>query len=194
MTVDGSTALSLAEVESGALNVSMSNFYQNERQANQSSTVWYTPEAQTIADDETLFTLYFDVQEDGQLSDLLAINSEFIEALAIDAQDNHLDIGIEFEGTALPATEAVSANFELYQNRPNPFRNTTTIGFNLPTRETATLRVFDLAGRQLHKVTQEYQKGYNEVSVNSSQWNAGVLYYELATDSQVARQKMILIE
>ena len=193
MTIDGASALSLAKVESGALKVSMSNFYQNERQANQSSTVWYTPEAQTIVDDETLFTLYFDVQEDGQLSDLLAINSEFIEALAIDAQDNHLDIAIEFEGT-LPVTEEVSTSFELYQNRPNPFRNTTTIGFNLPTRETATLRVFDLAGRQLHKVTQEYQKGYNEVSVNSSQWNAGVLYYELATDSQVARQKMILIE
>jgi len=194
MTIDGAATLSLAEVESGALKVSMSNFYQNERQANQLSTVWYTPEAQTVADDETLFTLYFDVQENGHLSDLLAINSEFIEALAIDAQDNHLDIAIEFEAAVLPTTEAVSASFELYQNRPNPFRTTTTIGFNLPTIETATLRVFDLAGRQLHQVTQVYQKGYNEVLVNSSQWTSGVLYYELETATQVARQKMILIE
>jgi len=85
--------------------------------------------------------------------------------------------------------------FELLQNKPNPFNESTLIGFNLPEATQATLRVFDVSGKTLKVINGDFARGYNEVSINRNELQAtGVLYYQLDTDTDSATKKMILID
>ena len=49
------------------------------------------------------------------------------------------------------------------KNRPNPFRNETLIGFELPNTEYATFRIMDLQGRILKSINGILSQGYHEV-------------------------------
>jgi len=83
----------------------------------------------------------------------------------------------------------------LSQNRPNPFRNETVIEFELPEATTATLTIYDVAGRILKTIKGDYSKGVNMETINSSDLNAtGVMYYQLDTPTQSATMKMIVIK
>ena len=53
--------------------------------------------------------------------------------------------------------------YVLGQNRPNPFREETTVDFYLPTSMTATVTVFDVTGRKLRIVTGDFAKGANSI-------------------------------
>jgi hypothetical protein len=84
-------------------------------------------------------------------------------------------------------------SFELYQNRPNPFRDNTVVGFDLPDADRVRLTVFDIQGRQLKIVEGLYSKGYNEIILNAKDLlTTGVLYYQLETTGYTATRRMIL--
>ena len=89
----------------------------------------------------------------------------------------------------------LGVDFVLYQNQPNPFKNTTMIGFNLPEAGAASLEVFDVSGKLIHKVVGEYAQGYNQVNVNRSDLPvSGILYYRVNTANDSQSKKMILID
>lgn len=55
----------------------------------------------------------------------------------------------------------------LYQNHPNPFRNTTKISYSLNTPGIVSISVFDIKGRLIKNLTNEFAKsGYHSVSWN----------------------------
>ncbi len=85
--------------------------------------------------------------------------------------------------------------FLLHQNQPNPFKETTMIGFNLPESGVVTLEIFDVSGRLIHNVKGEYATGYNQFNVNRSELpNAGILYYRVNTATDSKTKKMILLD
>ncbi len=87
------------------------------------------------------------------------------------------------------------AGFELYQNRPNPFRSETIIGFHLPEAAGATIKVNDVTGRLLKIIEGQFAKGYNQIELNSSALDAkGVLWYTVETAKFKAARKMIMLE
>ncbi len=91
--------------------------------------------------------------------------------------------------------QAITPGFELKQNQPNPFRQTTTIGFNLPESGPVSLKVFDVSGRMIYQTNGEYAKGQNEIELNRGDLPvSGILYYQLSTHSGYATKKMILLE
>lgn len=57
----------------------------------------------------------------------------------------------QFEVVPNPSaiTELVPIGLYLSQNRPNPFRTSTRVAFNLRVKSRVTLRVFDIAGREV---------------------------------------------
>ncbi|MEK7255342.1 MAG: T9SS type A sorting domain-containing protein, partial [Bacteroidota bacterium] len=82
--------------------------------------------------------------------------------------------------------------FELYQNNPNPFREETVIGFHLPEAGAATLTVYDLSGKVLTVVSENYSKGYHEITLNKKDLGAsGILFYQVETARQTATGKMV---
>jgi len=137
----------------------------------------------------TLFRLAFRAVDDGRLSEALQVDSRRTPAEAYDLDDEPLEVLLRFE-EATPA----SAGFALYQNQPNPFRDETLIGFELPEAGEAILRVHDLNGRLLQQQHGVFDKGYHEVRLDQGQLPSGVLYYTLETGTHTATRKMVRIE
>ena len=69
------------------------------------------------------------------------------------------------------------------------------IGFTLPEASKATLTIYDVAGRTLKMIRNDFAKGYNTVSINRSDLGStGLLYYRLETKNDIATKKMIVID
>lgn len=157
---------------------------------------WNTTSGVTLKKNTELFTLSFTAKTAGNLSDYLSISSQATTAEAYKANSGSaelMDVVIGYNNGN--TTTVLEGAFELYQNQPNPFNTETKVGFNLPQNENATITVFDLSGKVIKQVNQEFAKGYNEVIFNKSELNAtGVLYYQLQTSEFTDTRKMLLID
>jgi hypothetical protein len=71
-------------------------------------------------------------------------------------------------------------NFELNQNFPNPFNPKTVIGYQLPVGGDVTLKVYDLLGREISTLVDEYKPaGRYEIEFNAESLPSGVYFYQL---------------
>ncbi|MBK8191706.1 MAG: T9SS type A sorting domain-containing protein [Lewinellaceae bacterium] len=93
----------------------------------------------------------------------------------------------ELSGAGDPAG---AGGVQLLQNRPNPFSKMTTIGFVLPVQTNAQLRVYDLNGRLIQTVENNYPAGYNEEKLHL-EGASGLLFYELITPFSVLTKRMM---
>lgn len=97
------------------------------------------------------------------------------------------------------------SGFKLEQNYPNPFNPTTTISWQSPVSSHITIKVFDLLGREIATLVDEYKPaGRHEVEFsaksgsasggNASELSSGVYIYRLTAGSFSATNKMTLIK
>jgi hypothetical protein len=184
-------AVELVDVEAGELaNLDANNFGMSLLEEGVITTSWNATNVTSLDNDATVFTLTFVAKSNAQLSDVISVNSRWTKAEGYDANADRLNIGLTFNNG-----KVVGGDFDLYQNQPNPFKAETVIGFNLPEASAATLTVYDVSGKVLKLVSGEFAQGYNEVTINRAELSgAGVLYYQLDTDSNSATKKMILID
>ena len=184
-------AVEFTGVETGALsNLDAGNFGTSLLDRGVLTTSWNSSEAISLDNEEVAFSVTFRAKKDVLLSNILSVSSDYTTAQAYNEDLEVMNVDIAFNSGA-----SVSAQFELMQNQPNPFRNETVIGFNLPQASAATLTIYDVSGKVLRLIDGDYAKGYNEVSINRSELSgSGVLYYTLETDSDSATKRMILIE
>lgn len=85
--------------------------------------------------------------------------------------------------------------FELFSNVPNPFNPTTSIGFTLPEDGHATLKVFDILGREIQTIFEgEAEAGRFHQSVfDAGSLSSGMYFSRLEYKGQVLVKKMILM-
>jgi hypothetical protein len=98
-----------------------------------------------------------------------------------------------------PPAPRVPAAFALHPNRPNPFRGSTTLGFDLPTATEVRLEVFDLAGRRVRTLA----RGGRAAGSHVVEWDrrdeagrlvpGGVYLYRLQAGAFRAQQRMVLM-
>ena len=82
--------------------------------------------------------------------------------------------------------------YSLKQNYPNPFNPATNIEFNLPKSSFATLKIFDILGREIETlVNDNLQKGAYKISFNASNYASGIYYYKLTASGNVGGEKFI---
>ncbi|MFT6019864.1 MAG: hypothetical protein ACI9CQ_002667, partial [Saprospiraceae bacterium] len=152
------------------------------------TTSWTNQEATSLRRDANVFDLTFTAKADVMLSEVLSINSRYTNAEAYNADLELMNVDLRFDNL-----QSVANEYRLYQNSPNPFRQETTIGFDLPMEMSAKLSIFDAAGRQLKLVEGDFNKGYNQVIISKDEVStSGVLYYQLVTESFEETRKMIL--
>ncbi len=99
--------------------------------------------------------------------------------------------GTEEQSRGLPG------RFALYQNFPNPFRQTTTIKYQLPVEAMVNLKVYDVTGRMVKKLVGNQQKpGYYTLTwdgkADDGQKAAtGVYFYRLETKDYKSTKKVV---
>ena len=130
--------------------MSADNFGFNKATQGKLTVSWNDTESVNLADEDNLFHFSFKALEDGQLSDLLSINSSLTAQEAYQA-GLRKDVELNFAKEDLLSNE-----FALLQNQPNPFTQETVIGFNLPEATEATLTIFDLSGQLVWTQTKNY--------------------------------------
>jgi hypothetical protein len=184
--------LSFNRVENGSLAVNESNFGFNRLEEGIITTSWNNASAVIKSKDEVLFNLVFDAADSGKLSNSISFNSRYTEAEAYNAANDLMNISLEFR-----TEDGVIADgsFELYQNTPNPFNNSTVIGFSLPEASQASLSIFDVTGKVIKEISSDFAKGYNQITVDKNElMSSGVLYYQLSYNGFTAVKKMVVIE
>lgn len=88
--------------------------------------------------------------------------------------------------------ENINRGFVLYQNKPNPFKNITEIGFKTDKVAGYSLTLYDLTGRILKKFSGTAKPGYNSIKINTSDISySGVLFYKIKTADYMSVKKMI---
>jgi hypothetical protein len=176
--------LELKDFRAEGLNLNESNFGFIE--SGVVTTSWN--DFSSVEVDGALFTLIFTAKAGGDLSESIVVNSSITEALAFDADLSGTAVRLTFDGNNVVGT------FELYQNVPNPFSNSTTIGFDLPENMEAGVTIYDVMGKVVRIIPINGQKGYNEVTVNGADLtNSGILYYQLDAGKNTSTKKMILM-
>ncbi|HPN38739.1 MAG TPA: M14 family zinc carboxypeptidase [Melioribacteraceae bacterium] len=86
-------------------------------------------------------------------------------------------------------------NFELSQNYPNPFNPITTINYSIPQDNFVTLKVFDVLGKEVYNLVDEFQKsGKYSIKFNAENLTSGVYIYRLKSGDYNSMKKLMLIK
>ena len=83
-------------------------------------------------------------------------------------------------------------NYQLEQNYPNPFSQTTTIKFSIPKSQFVTLKVFDIQGNEIITLVNGKQApGIYEVEFDGSNLTSGEYFYRLQVGDYSETKKFV---
>jgi hypothetical protein len=83
--------------------------------------------------------------------------------------------------------------FYLGQNYPNPFNPATNIQYSIPNEGNVTLKVYDILGKEVATLVNEYkQAGTFDVVFDGSNLASGVYYYQLTSGELNSTKKLML--
>ena len=100
-------------------------------------------------------------------------------------------IATSVKQTSTPLPE----RFELEQNYPNPFNPSTTIEYNIPQESQATVKIFDLLGREVAVLVNERKDaGRYSMQWNGEQFASGIYFYALQAGEFHETKRMSLIK
>ncbi|MBL7810461.1 MAG: T9SS type A sorting domain-containing protein, partial [Saprospiraceae bacterium] len=141
------------------------------------------------------FAIRFRATRNGQLSQMLGLGNSITrtEAYAeINGDVQKKEVMLRFNGTN--GSTLAGAGFELLQNAPNPTKGFTNISFNLPEAVEATLTVTNAEGKVVKRIVNQFAKGFNTITLQRAELEAGILFYQLDTPTHSATKKMIVVE
>jgi hypothetical protein len=85
--------------------------------------------------------------------------------------------------------------YTLEQNYPNPFNPATIISYKLPISSLVTIKVYDVLGREMQILVNEYQSaGIHSVTFNAGNLPGGVYFYKLRAGNYIAEKKLLLLK
>jgi photosystem II stability/assembly factor-like uncharacterized protein len=98
-----------------------------------------------------------------------------------------IDYNGNYEFFELNGTVSIDTpgKINLGQNYPNPFNPVTNIGFEIPQDAKVTMKVYDISGREIITLVNEYKTaGYHTVKFNASDYSSGIYFYKIRVDAK----------
>ncbi|MCX6149571.1 MAG: YCF48-related protein [Ignavibacteriales bacterium] len=95
--------------------------------------------------------------------------------------------------------ETKPKEFLLFNNYPNPFNPTTTISYNLPSDGRVTIKVYDMLGREVKTLVNDYKNAgsysvvWNSKDIYDNEVSSGIYFYNIRFKDQSYSKKMILV-
>jgi hypothetical protein len=105
----------------------------------------------------------------------------------------------EFVTSVEKVSDEIPKSFALEQNYPNPFNPSTTIEFSLPRSDYVTLKIYDVLGREVATLVNEWKEaGIYSITFDTRNssfdiLSSGVYYYRLQTSQFVEIKKLVLL-
>lgn len=94
-----------------------------------------------------------------------------------------------------PQSYIVPHTFNLYQNYPNPFNPTTKIKFDIPKAMNASLKIYDILGREVSVIVNDFLiPGTYSFAFDGSNLSSGVYFYVLTGEGFAESKKMLLVK
>lgn len=91
--------------------------------------------------------------------------------------------------------EGVPVKYALSQNYPNPFNSSTRISYSIIKSSDVTLKIYDMLGREVRTLVNEYQNAGNYIVMfNAGDLASGIYFYRLAADDYSSIRKLVLIK
>jgi len=103
------------------------------------------------------------------------------------------DVGVGVNNDLLSEISSLPC---LYQNYPNPFNSSTKISYSLNEPGFVTLNIFDLQGRKIKSLVNEFQSDNSwSVNVDGYELTSGIYFYKLKVGNEYNEvKKMILMK
>ena len=91
--------------------------------------------------------------------------------------------------------DVIPSVYSLEQNYPNPFNPSTKISFEIPSKETVTLKVFNILGQEVATlINNEMDAGKYTFDFNASSLASGMYIYQITAGNFQATKKMTLLK
>jgi len=105
---------------------------------------------------------------------------------------------VDTDGTAhLSKTVTVergAEELELLGTYPNPARQQATVRYALPDKQEATIRLYDVLGRQVRTVVRGEQEGRHEQRLDISRLSSGVYFLRLRAGNETETQRLTIVQ
>ena len=184
MAVKSAPGVAITDITSDEMNVSSENY--NFVSEDVTRISWNT-ESQSPAFGTVTFTIV--TNRNMNVSEAISVASNDLKAAAYDNRDNEYNVEFGFNNSASVQ------NVIVHQNRPNPFTDETYIAVELPEELDVTVKVYDMTGKVIKKISGVYSQGYNEILINAAEIEtSGVFYYEVSTKLGAETKKMIRLK
>jgi flagellar hook assembly protein FlgD len=105
---------------------------------------------------------------------------------------------LEWSNKSTIAANSDSKSFLLGQNYPNPFNPTTRIAYQLTKAAQVHLSVYDITGREVNRLIDQYQPvgdysvEWNSNATSGNKLSSGIYFARLGVDNEIATRKMIM--
>src|SRR5574338_136633 len=93
--------------------------------------------------------------------------------------------------------QSVISDYYLSNNYPNPFNPATTIDFNLPNSSNVSLKVFDVTGKEVASIINDFiSEGKHSIFFDAAKYNlsSGIYFYTLAVNGYTQTKPMMLLK
>jgi hypothetical protein len=153
---------------------------------------WGTFDPVIDMDDAILFSLEVRARQFAKTKEVFYVSSSRTQSEAYTLSSQPADVVLDF--VFRPESLNVDG-LNLYQNYPNPFREVTSILFEIPEEEFVTLSVMNAAGQLVYYMEGDYARGKHMVSIREEDLPAnGVYYYRMTTSRDEVTRKMLLMK
>ena len=151
---------------------------------------WTEDESVLLEGKNKWLEIEFLAKEDINLREVLTISSRYTTAIAYDDTGAEYNVQLQFTNS----TKEGYATFQLFENNPNPFTETTSINYYLPKNDRVEILIYDSTGRLLKIYEELAIKGKQNFIVDAKEiGSSGVLYYRVRTSEYEESGKMILL-
>ncbi|MBL4594838.1 MAG: T9SS type A sorting domain-containing protein [Flavobacteriales bacterium] len=99
----------------------------------------------------------------------------------------------QIEIVSATGVEALTGKtFQVRQNIPNPFNNTSNIEFYLPQANNVSINIYNVLGKSISNEEIQAVKGTNSYSLNAADFSNGVYFYNLTYSNQTITKRFIV--
>ncbi len=132
---------------------------------------------------QTIYAAQIVARSTSNLGSVIALRNTAVNAIAY--FNFHFPTGVNTSYVNIPG------KFSLYQNYPNPFNPVTTISFDLPKAGMTKITVYDVAGKEVKTLINEFREaGTFDINFNAVNLASGIYFYKLELDVAIEPGEM----